>query len=122
MRNVPSTRLIVATLMLGALTLAPCTGSLRAQTPASSTQSLLEKAHDLELRGRTDMAAQTWQQVLLVDPNNIEAPPVPPSTPTPPPLPLPPFPPAPPCPATPASAKPLAINPAPTPHKLPAQS
>ena len=38
----------------------------------SATQSLLDKAHALEVRGRMDMAAQTWQQVLLVDPNNTE--------------------------------------------------
>ena len=48
-----------------------------AQTPASNslsaTQVLLDKAHSLEARGRMDMAAQTWQQVLLADPNNIEA-------------------------------------------------
>ena len=39
----------------------------------SAAQVLLEKAHTLETRGRMDMAAQTWQQVLLSDPNNIEA-------------------------------------------------
>jgi tetratricopeptide (TPR) repeat protein len=47
--------------------------SLRAQTAESPTQSLLDKAHALEVRGRMDMAAQTWQQVLLADPNNVEA-------------------------------------------------
>ncbi len=47
--------------------------SVSAQTAAAATQSLLEKAHALEVRGRMDMAAQTWQQVLLADPNNTEA-------------------------------------------------
>ena len=46
-------------------------------TPApvaqSATQSLLDKAHALEVRGRMDMAAQTWQQVLLADPQNTTA-------------------------------------------------
>jgi tetratricopeptide (TPR) repeat protein len=36
-------------------------------------QSLLDKAHALEVRGRMDLAAQTWDQVLLTDPNNAEA-------------------------------------------------
>jgi len=39
----------------------------------AATSGLLEKAHTLELRGRIDMAKQTWQQVLLIDPNNSEA-------------------------------------------------
>ncbi|HEY9139166.1 MAG TPA: cellulose synthase subunit BcsC-related outer membrane protein [Terriglobus sp.] len=55
----------------------PAESRLTAQTqPAASnaaTQALLEKAHSLEARGRMDMAAQTWQQVLLADPNNTEA-------------------------------------------------
>jgi tetratricopeptide (TPR) repeat protein len=33
----------------------------------------VEKAHALEARGRPDMAIQLWQQILLSDPNNIEA-------------------------------------------------
>ena len=44
-----------------------------AQGVANATQALLEKAHALETRGRMDMAAQTWQQVLLADPKNTEA-------------------------------------------------
>ncbi|MDE1161612.1 MAG: cellulose synthase subunit BcsC-related outer membrane protein [Acidobacteriaceae bacterium] len=39
----------------------------------SPTTQLLSKAHALELRGRMDMAKQTWAQVLLADPNNTEA-------------------------------------------------
>jgi tetratricopeptide (TPR) repeat protein len=65
-----------------ALTLGAALGTafaspLYAQAPATSTQSatqsLLDKAQALESRGRMDMAAQTWQQVLLSDPNNTEA-------------------------------------------------
>jgi tetratricopeptide (TPR) repeat protein len=37
------------------------------------TQSLLEKAHAFEARNRMDLAAQTWQQVLLAEPKNTEA-------------------------------------------------
>ena len=44
-----------------------------AQGNQAATSGLLEKAHTLELRGRIDMAKQTWQQVLLIDPNNSEA-------------------------------------------------
>ncbi len=48
-----------------------------AQAPPTSRQpalqALLEKARSLEARGRTDIASQTWQQVLLADPNNPEA-------------------------------------------------
>ncbi len=44
-----------------------------AQAGDSATTQLLGKAHALEVRGRIDMAKQTWQQVLLVDPNNAEA-------------------------------------------------
>ncbi|SEC51189.1 cellulose biosynthesis protein BcsC [Terriglobus roseus] len=49
----------------------------QAQAPSTNTnvatQALLEKARSLESRGRMDMAAQTWQQVLLADPNNTDA-------------------------------------------------
>ena len=44
-----------------------------AQATPAATQPLLDKAHALEVRGRMDMAAQTWQQVLLAEPNNAEA-------------------------------------------------
>ncbi len=54
-------------------TLVPMAPSVFAQTASAATQSLLEKAHALEVRGRMDMAAQTWQQVLLADPNSTEA-------------------------------------------------
>ena len=51
--------------------------SAHSQSPSaealSATQTLLDKAHALEVRGRMDMAAQTWQQVLLADPKNVTA-------------------------------------------------
>jgi cellulose synthase operon protein C len=36
-------------------------------------QAVVEKARSLEGRGLTDLAAQTWQQVLLAQPDNTEA-------------------------------------------------
>ncbi len=48
-------------------------GQAGSGTPLAATQALLDKAHNLEVRGRMDMAAQTWQQVLLADPNNVDA-------------------------------------------------
>ena len=63
-------RPVLKAFLCGTLTLAPASASLFAQ---GATQALLEKAHTLEVRGRMDMAAQTWQQVLLAEPNNTEA-------------------------------------------------
>lgn len=40
---------------------------------SAAEKALLEKARSLESSGRLDMAAQTWEQVLLVDANNKEA-------------------------------------------------
>jgi cellulose synthase operon protein C len=73
MKNVLIIRPLATALLLGTLAFAPCAFTLQAQTADSATQSLLDKAHALEVRGRMDMAAQTWQQVLLADPNNVEA-------------------------------------------------
>ena len=45
-----------------------------AQKTVNDTRKILaEKARSLELRGRPDMALQSWQQILLSDPNNAEA-------------------------------------------------
>jgi Tfp pilus assembly protein PilF len=41
--------------------------------PQNGTNILLGKARSLEARGRTDLAAQNWKQVLLVNPNQTEA-------------------------------------------------
>ena len=38
-----------------------------------ATDLLLSKARSLEGRGRLDLAAQTWQQVLMADPNQTDA-------------------------------------------------
>ena len=64
--------------MVGLLLCAIPPAGAVAQSPAASqantaTQALLDKAHTLEIRGRMDMAVQTWQQVLLADPNNVNA-------------------------------------------------
>ena len=40
---------------------------------SSAVDLLLDKARSLEGRGRSDLAAQSWQQVLLADPNQAEA-------------------------------------------------
>src|SRR5580658_4145180 len=88
MKNVRSIRSFALPLLMSAAVygFAPNLVQLHAQaaqTPAtqaapqtagqSATQSLLDKAHALEVRGRMDMATQTWQQVLLSDPNNVDA-------------------------------------------------
>jgi len=85
MKNTSAIRIRALAILLGAVPFASLASPLAAQTaaPASSaavpqapppqTQSLLDKAHALEVRGRMDMAAQTWKQVLLADPNNTEA-------------------------------------------------
>jgi len=47
-----------------------------AQTPGpreDGTNIVLAKARSLEARGRTDLAAENWRQVLLVNPNQSEA-------------------------------------------------
>ena len=41
--------------------------------PRDGVDILLGKARSLEARGRIDLAAQNWNQVLLVDPNQTEA-------------------------------------------------
>jgi cellulose synthase operon protein C len=73
MKIVPSIRSLASARYLGALACILFALPLPTQTIESATQSLLEKAHTFEIRGRMDMAAQTWQQVLLVDPNNVDA-------------------------------------------------
>jgi len=60
-------------ILLGAGALSLASANLHAQAGGSTTQALLDKAHAFEVRGRLDMAAQTWQQVLLADPNNVDA-------------------------------------------------
>ncbi len=73
MKSLPRIRPLAIALLGGAIACAAIPLPAFAQTPQGATQALLEKAHTLEVRGRMDMAAQTWQQVLLSDPNNTEA-------------------------------------------------
>ena len=73
MKPVRSIRPLWSAILLGAGVLSPLPVYLHAQASESATQTLLDKAHALEVRGRLDMAAQTWQQVLLADPNNVDA-------------------------------------------------
>ena len=57
--------------------LQPCWAQNASRKPPGSAAAtravLVEKAQALEARGRPDMAAQLWQQILLSDPNNKEA-------------------------------------------------
>lgn len=56
-------------LVLGTLLL----GIAQAQQQQSATDLLLSKARTLEGRGRADLAAQTWQHILMANPNQPEA-------------------------------------------------
>jgi cellulose synthase operon protein C len=73
MKNFLPIRPLASALLAGAFAIALSPVPLRAQNVESETRSLLDKAHSFEARGRMDMAAQTWQQVLLADPNNVDA-------------------------------------------------
>jgi len=48
-------------------------GGLAARGQSAAEQALLQKAQTLEQSGHMDLAAQTWQQVLLSDPNSQAA-------------------------------------------------
>jgi tetratricopeptide (TPR) repeat protein len=74
MKNPTAFRFWAPVILLGATSFSPlvCV-SASGQTPQNQTQYLLDRAHALEVRGRMDLAAQQWQQVLLTDPNNTEA-------------------------------------------------
>lgn len=72
-RNARKTSELVLFAALSFGTVPLCLVQINAQSSAPATQALLDKAHTLEAKGRLDMAAQTWQQVLLADPNNTEA-------------------------------------------------
>jgi tetratricopeptide (TPR) repeat protein len=59
---------------LAAILLCAAAATVLAQTPArEGIDILLGKARSLEARGRMDLAAQNWSQVLLVDANQTEA-------------------------------------------------
>jgi tetratricopeptide (TPR) repeat protein len=74
MKKPSSFRYWAPAILLGAAAISPlaCT-SANGQAPQSQVQALLDSAHQLEVRGKVDLAAQRWQQVLLADPNNTEA-------------------------------------------------
>lgn len=65
--NIRRNLLIVATCCLSLC----CTWNMSAQS--SGEQVLLSKAQTLAAKGHLEMAVQTWQQVLLADPNSHEA-------------------------------------------------
>jgi tetratricopeptide (TPR) repeat protein len=50
-----------------------CLGAGPLQGQSAAEKALLEKARSLDQSGHLDLAAQTWQQILLSDPNNQEA-------------------------------------------------
>jgi tetratricopeptide (TPR) repeat protein len=50
-----------------------CAAGMTAEGQSAGEKALLAKAQSLEQSGHIDLAAQTWQQVLLSDPNNQEA-------------------------------------------------
>jgi len=50
-----------------------CVGVAPIHGQSAAQKVLLEKATSQEQSGHIDLAAQTWQQVLLSDPNNEEA-------------------------------------------------
>lgn len=74
MKNLSAFRVWAPVFLLGAACFSPlaCV-SATGQTAQSATQTLLARADQDELRGRLDLAAQAWEQVLLVDPNNTQA-------------------------------------------------
>ncbi len=55
------------------LALAFLASSIPARAQSAAQIALLQKAHSQEQSGHLDLAAQTWQQILLSDPNNQEA-------------------------------------------------
>jgi tetratricopeptide (TPR) repeat protein len=56
-----------------ALAAAIVAGPITAYAQSPAVRALLDRAHTQEQSGHIDLAAQTWQQVLLADPNNTEA-------------------------------------------------
>ena len=57
----------------GAAVLALAQKKSSGRSAGSTRTVLVDKARVLESRGRPDMAAQLWQQILLSEPNNPEA-------------------------------------------------
>ena len=64
----PLVSVLIVTVTVLFLSFAPL-----AYAQSKTEQAVVEKARSLESRGLMDLAAQTWQQVLLSQPNNTEA-------------------------------------------------
>ena len=73
MKRKPASLTLLTAFLGSSLAVIPLSVPAAGQVGQTATQVLLDKAHTLEVKGRMDMAAQTWQQVLLSDPNNTEA-------------------------------------------------
>src|SRR5579883_324191 len=67
------TRHILRTFTFTAALALPMGMSVQLLAQSAAEKALLEKAQKLEATGHPEMAAQTWEQVLLADPNNREA-------------------------------------------------
>jgi predicted TPR repeat methyltransferase len=55
------------TVVLAVLSLAFCNGLIAQAKPSPVVSALLTRARTQEQTGHIDLAAQTWQQVLLID-------------------------------------------------------
>ncbi|MDI3253350.1 MAG: cellulose synthase subunit BcsC-related outer membrane protein [Bacillota bacterium] len=67
------TRHILRTFTFTAALALPMGMSVQLLAQSAAEKALLEKAQKLAASGHPEMAAQTWEQVLLADPNNREA-------------------------------------------------
>jgi len=66
-------RMVAAGCLILALQMGRAQSRAGALTPQTARTLLVDQAHQLEARGRPDMAVQLWQQILLSDPKNQEA-------------------------------------------------
>lgn len=73
MKRNPASRALFTALLCSSLACFSSSQPGLGQVGQSATQVLLEKAHTLEVRGRMDLAAEAWRQVLLAEPDNTEA-------------------------------------------------
>ena len=69
----PMCRAVDARIAIMAVAVCCCLLAPGARSQSTVAQEAIAKARALESRGLTDLAAQTWQQVLLAQPNNAEA-------------------------------------------------
>uniref|UniRef100_E6QIZ1 Cellulose synthase operon C C-terminal domain-containing protein n=1 Tax=mine drainage metagenome TaxID=410659 RepID=E6QIZ1_9ZZZZ len=66
-------KLLGRALWVAALLVGCAPAPVYAQNVSNTEKILVQKAQSLEDRGRPDLAAQVWQQILLSDPNNTQA-------------------------------------------------